>query len=485
MPYLTDRDVRELRKDIKKLMDDWEVPGLSISIVKDDDVILTEGFGYRDLHQKLPVTDETLFPIGSASKAFTTTAVGILVDDGKLDWDTPVRHYLPEFALYDEVATERITLRDMACHRSGLPGHDLCWIQSKASHDELIARMKYLQPSCDFRTRWQYHNLMYITMGQVISKAAGEKWHEFIRGRIFSPLGMHRSNFYVETSKNLGDFSLPYGKLNGEVIQERYYPETEPDGAGSINSCARDLEKWLQFNLSRGRGLETSILSVQQIKEIHTPHMVVDGLTEFKELPLNTYGLGWCIQPYRGYKMIHHNGAIDGFRSMVSFMPDEGFGIAITMNQYAARPLEYIIRNLVFDRLLNLETIDWNMRYEQLSATSQMSTGTKQSVEDDSLRQNSIAPHPSEGYAGVYFDCGYGELEVVEQSGALQVVYNDMTFRAVHINDSTFQLNLEFPVRWASHATFHTDSTGIVEAVSIAMEKTPGVDAIRFTRMRK
>src|SRR5437660_2088944 len=196
---------------VYQVMQDWKVQGLAIAIIKDGEVILSRGFGKRDVANDLDVTPHTLFPIASCSKAFTTAALAVLADMGKLDWDTPVRVYMPEFKLLDPFATERMTPRDLVSHRSGLPRHDMAWYNASATRRELFERLQYLEPTKDFRSLWQYQNLMYMAAGYLVERITGQTWEEFVRQHLFAPLEMTASNFsIVETVEQAENFSHPY-----------------------------------------------------------------------------------------------------------------------------------------------------------------------------------------------------------------------------------------------------------------------------------
>jgi CubicO group peptidase (beta-lactamase class C family) len=261
-------------KFVNKQMDEWKVPGLAICILKDGKLIFSEGFGFRDIEKELPVTSNTLFAIGSCTKAFTATAMGILVDEGKLDWDTPVQTYLPQFRLDDTFASERMTPRDLVCHRSGLPRHDMVWYNSEASREELLNRLQYLKPSKDFRTTYQYQNLMFLTAGYMVGKITGTGWEKFIRTRLFDPLGMTDSNLSVELSKNSSDFAFPYIKKNGASIKIPFRNIDTMGPAGSINSSVTDMANWLLLNLSKGKIGDQQIISENSLLEIHSPQMI-------------------------------------------------------------------------------------------------------------------------------------------------------------------------------------------------------------------
>src|SRR5215813_2141415 len=199
-------------------MKKFDVPGMAIAIVKGKDIIYTKGFGYRDVEKQLPVTPDTLFAIGSSSKAFTTFVLGTLVDEGKIEWDKPLRNYIPWFRLYNESMGERLTPRDLVTHRSGLPRHDLVWYNNYgASRKWLVERLAYLEPSADLREKFQYNNLMFLTAGYLSEVITGKTWEENVRERILDPLGMARTNFSVLDSQKDQDFAQPYRKREGKV----------------------------------------------------------------------------------------------------------------------------------------------------------------------------------------------------------------------------------------------------------------------------
>ncbi|MBO0777821.1 MAG: beta-lactamase family protein, partial [Ktedonobacteraceae bacterium] len=208
---------------VQTTMQEWQLPGLAIAIVKDSAVILSQGFGKRNVAEDLDVTPETLFAIGSCTKAFTATALGMLIDEEKLNWDTPVRQHLPAFKLCDAVASEQATARDLLSHRTGLPRHDMSWYRSSSTRDELFERLQYLEPSKGFRELWQYQNLMYMVAGYLVEVVSGQTWEDFVRQRIMEPLGMTGSNFATDASRQTSDYAMPYKKIKGEVRLVDFY----------------------------------------------------------------------------------------------------------------------------------------------------------------------------------------------------------------------------------------------------------------------
>ena len=238
---------------IEATLEDWKTPGMSLAVVVGNTVVLTKGYGYRDVENEIPVTPDTLFAIGSSSKAFTTFIMGLLVDQGQLDWDEPVASYLPDFKLFDEYATAHLTPRDMVCHRSGLPRHDLTWYNNKEiTRAGLVRRLRYLEPNEDLRAEWQYNNLMFLTAGYLVERLTGMSWEEAVSTRIFEPLGMERSNFSVLESQLDDDHALPYLEED-DVVREIAFRVIDVMGpAGSINSSANEMARWVKLHLNRG-----------------------------------------------------------------------------------------------------------------------------------------------------------------------------------------------------------------------------------------
>ncbi len=253
----------------------WKVPGLALAVVKDGEMVFARGFGKRDLTGGEAVTPQTIFAIGSSSKAFTAASLAMLVDEGKLNWDRPVREYIPFFKLYDTVASERITPRDLLIHNSGLPRHDLAWYRSSRSRKELVEGLRYLEPSKDFRSTWQYQNMMYATAGYLVECVSGLSWEDFVQQRIFAPLGM--SNSYVnDTSarEHTTNYSLPYREKDGEIQQIPFYSHWQALGpAGSIHSNVEDLCKWLLLHLNKGKVGDRQLISEGQMTQLHSPQM--------------------------------------------------------------------------------------------------------------------------------------------------------------------------------------------------------------------
>src|SRR6185369_1636063 len=274
-PNLSDFD-----EYVKRTMQDWKVPGAAIAVIKDGKVILSKGYGLRDVKNNLPVTEQTLFPIASITKSFTVATLGTLATEGKLDWDKPVRDYLPDFRLYDEVLTSRVTPRDLVTHRTGLPRHDATWYRFGLTREEMYSRLRYLEPSRDLRREFQYNNLMFMTAGYLAGKLSGATWEDAVKARIFGPLGMKSSGFdFGESFKTASDVAHPYRKDDKEEIHEApiYEGDRALGPAGTIVSNLADLTQYLLMYLNHGKHENQQIISVGDIRQMVSPQMIIHG----------------------------------------------------------------------------------------------------------------------------------------------------------------------------------------------------------------
>ncbi len=460
----------------------WHVPGIGMAIVKDGEVILADGFGLRDVEQGLPVTGQTLFAIGSATKAFTTMGMALLVDEGKLDWDKPVREYLPWLRLHDALATERLTPRDMVTHRSGLPRHDLMWYNSSFGREDIIRRLRHLVPSKDFRTFWQYQNIMYLTAGYLSGQLAGGSWEDLIKERIFDQLGMHDSNFSVEESQKQTDHSLPYRynylKDDAELKRIPFRNIDTAGPAGSINSNVTDMAKWLQLHLNGGKLADKQFVTEANLKQMHAPQMVIQQPSKFPEMPFSCYGMGWFIEPYRGYNMVHHGGNIDGFSALVTFMPEQKIGMVILSNLNGT-PLPTVLALSVYDRLLGLDPIDWNERFMGEIEKARKASQDKEQKSSAERKTGTTPSHALADYAGSYEHPGYGTLEVGLVDDKLQLVYNELTMQMSHYHYDVFEAkHEEFDMTML--AAFTGDLKGNIHTIAVPLE--PTLEPIVFER---
>ena len=451
-------------------MQDWKVPGLAIAVVKDGAVVMAEGFGRRDVARGLAVTPRTLFAIASCTKAFTTMGMAMLADDGRLDWDTPVKTYLPTFAMHDPFATERMTPRDLVTHRSGLPGHDLMWYRTAYTRREIVDRLRYLEPTRDFRSVWQYQNLMYMTAGYLVGHLAGHSWEDFTRARILQPLGMSGSNLSVTESQAADDAALPYTEEQEEVRQIPFRNMDTDGPAGGINSSVAEMSAWLLLHLNQGRHGEHRLVSDGQMAEMHAPQMVVPGPSKHDELASTSYGLGWAIGAYRGHRTIAHVGGIDGFSALVTLLPQARIGVVVLTN-LNGNPVPSILAYNVYDRLLGLDQVPWSERFKQEHAAFKEAAEQGKAKGEADRVPNTQPSHTLDQYAGAFEHPAYGIVAVARAGDQLQATYNAITSPLTHYHYDIFEF------RWQAggtpmKVTFFTNVKGAIDSLAAPFEST-------------
>jgi CubicO group peptidase (beta-lactamase class C family) len=474
------QEIKGLNEFINKLMDEWKVPGLSIAIVKDEEVILSQGFGPKSRKDDLEVTPETLFAIGSCTKAFTAVSMGILVDEGRVEWDKPVREYLPDFKMHDPYVTENMTPRDLLTHRSGLPRHDLLWYGSSLTRKELCDRLQYLEPSKGFRAFYQYQNLMYMTAGYLVGQVAGSTWEEFVQKRILDPLDMANTNFSVTKSQESSDFALPYAEVKDGVDEIPFKNIDAMGPAGSINSSVTDMAKWLLLNLDKGKHGEEQIISEGSLDQIYAPQIVMQEPIKHEELLYPTYGMGWAILTYRGHHILSHGGGIDGFSAQVSLIPREGVGMVILTNM-GGTPIPSIIAFNLYDRFLGLDEIPWNQRIrDEVTENKKNAEEAKKKAEAD--RKTGTQPsHPLKDYTGTFQHPAYGAISIEVEDDHLKMTYNSTPLPLEHYHYDTFQGKSSL-FSGGMKFTFPNDVHGNISSISAPLESA--VKDIVFTRIQ-
>jgi CubicO group peptidase (beta-lactamase class C family) len=467
--------MQALRTFIEEQRELWEVPGLAVGVVRGGEVLLSEGFGTRELGTQAPVSARTIFPIGSTTKSFTAAAVGALVDDGALDWDRPVRDDLPGFAMHDAVATERTTVRDLLSHRSGLPRHEFVWLgHPDRSRADLVRRLRYLPLSKDIREAFQYSNLGYVTAGHLIELASGMPWEEFVLTRLLKPLGMKRSILSVAETQRDDDFSQPHER-RGDAIGRIPFREFDQIGpAGGINSCIDDMLRYIQAQLGDGAG----VFSSNAIAQMHGGQITIPEDRSFPESTRYAYGLGWLVGQYRGHRIVEHNGGVDGFLADCMMLPDDGIGVVVLTNFWSF--IGPAIAYRAFDELLGLEPVDWSTRFKgRLDAAR---AAQKQATNEQKRVADAPPLRPLEDYAGDYEHPGYGTVSIAVEDGALVPRFGTLELSLTHRHHDVFDLEwhelAEQEIRFV--LTFLTGPDGDVVALTVPFEET--VEPIRFER---
>ena len=467
---------------ISCMLKQWGAPGLAVSILNENQTIYSDGIGYRNIEKNLEMTKDTMHPIASCSKSFTSTAIAMLVDEGKLNWSTPVAEYLPQFKMKDPIASRLVTITDLLSHRTGLPRHDMVWVDNLFKYDQILERL-------------QYCNLTFLAAAIVVEKLSGKRFADFISKRVFKPLGMNDSNFSVDAMRKTENYATPYTidyKANEfNLIECEYVVYDSLTGAGSINASTNDVGKWLRFHLSDGRVGNKQLVSPENLKVTYTPGLDATGCPESMKTILSriypeqtwfnmdSWALGWMNQIYRGHKIISHGGILDGSRSLMVFDPVKGIGVNVIVNQsdtFVASAVSYAI----LDRLLGLDPVNWREVFEPIEENLHIVIRDSGKHSQLLRKKNTSPNHNLEDYVGKYYHPGYGVLEAILTDGALRAKHGTAEYPLEHYHYDTFQYAIN---RWEFREllTFHMDVYGDISGVTIKLEEK--LPPIMFRRL--
>jgi CubicO group peptidase (beta-lactamase class C family) len=406
-----------------RVLKDWHAAGFAVAVVRKNEVIYAKGFGYRDYENKLPVTPHTLFAIGSCTKAFTASLIGLLQKDGKVDIDKPVRDYLPALKFNNDAMNNTVTLRDMMCHRTGLSRHDYVWyFFNTPSRDSLLQRIQYMEPDAGIREKWQYNNFMFFAQGAVVEKLSGKTWEENVAEKLFQPLEMKESDFSVADMAKSTDASLGYTVKKDSLLKKMdYYNISAMGPAGSINSNVTDMSNWVITWINGGKFGGKEILPASYVNQAMSVQMATGGGIPEKESPdiyFSGYGFGWFLSSYKGHYMVEHGGNINGFSANTCFFPSDSIGIVVLSNQNASY-VPGIVRNLIADKVLHLEYKDWET---SLKETNDKNNATAKDAKKNMISTQKSGTHPSHelaDYTGFFTDPGTGSFEITLRHDSL------------------------------------------------------------------
>lgn len=420
-PSPPDKRLIGLDTALSKLLKDWHAAGFAVAIVEKNKIVYSKGFGYRDYEKKLPVTSNTLFAIGSCTKAFTASLLGILEKQERLKLDDKVTDVLPGFHFFNKEMDNTITLRDLMTHRTGMPRHDLSWyLFNTSSHDSLMKRIQYQEPSAGIREKWQYNNFMFLLQGIVSEKLWGRTWEESIRTQLLNPLGMQRSTTDIHVMEKDADASKGYiVKKDSLITAVDYYNINGMGPAGSINSSVDEMAKWLMLWIQGGKFNGKEILSSGYVNQAMGSQMVIGAGVPGKENPdihFSNYGLGWFLNSYRGHYRVEHGGNIDGFSASTCFFPSDSIGIVVLSNQNGSE-VPTLARNIIADRMLRLSYINWSGIRKK--ASDEAAAQQKKNASKPANHTGTRPSHTASAYAGSYTNAGYGTISVINRGDSL------------------------------------------------------------------
>jgi CubicO group peptidase (beta-lactamase class C family) len=402
----------------------WGAPGLGIAVVHDDRVVFQGGFGVRSLATGEPVDENTLFHVGSTTKAFAAAALGILADEGGIGWNDRIIDHMPGFRVADPYVTLELNVVDILTHRSGIEGTDLAWVLGMTP-DEVVARLPHAGQAAPFRTVWAYNNGMYVLSGELVEAVSGQPFTSFVRERIFSPLGMDRTTGPVEEIAQRSNVAISHAMVDGEMTPIGLTDQYQTGAAGSFYSSAADYSAWLRMWLNEGRFEDRQILSPESVGMAFTPHMVLPGTGIYPAAReagahMLAYGLAWFLQTYRGERVVMHTGSIDGMSAIVGLMPDHELGMVAFINADHIE-LRHALMYEVFDRVLGGERRDWSTDLKVLFDGLHEQAEAAQAKARAAAKGNGDPALPLERYAGLYRHPLFGDFRVALNDGQLRL----------------------------------------------------------------
>jgi CubicO group peptidase (beta-lactamase class C family) len=465
---------------VDRAMREFEVPGLALAVVKDDAVVVAKGYGVRKLGEPAGVNAKTLFGIASNTKVFTATALGMLVEEKKIEWDAPVVRYLPSFAMFDPYVTRELTVRDLLVHRSGLglgAGDLLWWPPSTYDRKEIARRLRFIRPAASFRSAYAYDNVLYLVAGEVIEAIGGRSWEDFVQSRILAKVGMTGSNVRHSAAAAGGNVAAPHAPIDGKVRAIVPFASDNTNPAGGINSSAEDMAKWLRVLLAHGKLADRTRLysedTWRQLTTLVTPMPINPLPPEVAPLApaFNGYGLGLVVRDYRGHKALMHTGGLPGYVSRVAWVPDANVGVAVLTNQESEAAFDAIALH-VLDHYLGAPAFDWIDGFAKVvkrMQTANADSATRSAAARDTSSKPSLAPAM---YAGTYRDGWYGDVAIAEQGGRLTIAFSHtpaLSGTLEHFQHDTFIARWhDRELRADAYVTFALNPDGSIDQVKMA-----------------
>lgn len=461
------QEISEQKVDVlvEKTLETFNVPGIAVGIVHNGNLVLAKGYGLANIETGEKVNADTNFGIASNSKAFTTTAIALLIDEGKINWDDKVKKYIPEFKMYNDYVTEEFTIRDLVTHRSGLglgAGDLMVWPDG---HDftprDIIQNIQFLKPVSDFRSKYDYDNLLYIIAGVVIERVSGMSWTDFIQNKFLEPLEMNRTAPNWNTLKDKSNAIAPHVPIDGNLkVIDRY---TNPifDAAAGIYSNVNDLTKWVQFQLNYGKTKEgIQLVSEERMRELSKPQTLMPVTTKEPYHSLfRAYGLGFVVEDMAGKLQVSHTGGLEGIVTQIILFPQLDLGIIVLTNQQEGAAF-MAVSNTIKDFYLGLPERDWVKEYDELISQRRGDADKITSEVWETVEKNKKSKQPdTKDLIGTYQDNWFGEIRISIEKGKLRFTSKrsgQLKGEMFYYQDNTYA------VKW-DNAYLHADAFVFVQ----------------------
>ncbi|MGB5700992.1 serine hydrolase [Muriicola sp.] len=439
----TDKRLKGVEKELNAILEVTKAPGFAVAVVEGQKVLYAKGFGYSDYENKIPADANTLYAIGSSTKAFTSAILGQLRQEDKLSFeDSPIKH-IPELRFYNDEMNNGIIIKDLMSHRTGLPRHDFSWyLFPTDSRDSLMMRIEHQEPFTGVRKQWYYNNFMFLAQGVIAEKITGKPWEENIEERFFKPLGMNRSNTRIQEMKESSNAALGYELKKDSIISKMdYYDIAAMSPAGSINSSVNDMSKWVRSWINNGKNGDAQILPEAYLKEAISSQMVVgSGLPdkEFPDMHMSNYGYGWFLSSYRGHYRVEHGGNIDGFSANVAFFPTDSLGIVVLTNQNGSA-VPSLVRNTMADRFLKEGKTNWADDFKARQEKAKIAEAEAKANESSNKISGTKPSHILQQYTGKYANPGYGEFRIDNRNDSLIAIFKLNSYYLKHRHYDVFE----------------------------------------------
>lgn len=468
-----------------QLLQAWNAPGIGVGVVAGDQLLFARGYGYRDYGRQLPFTPQTLCPIASNTKLFTAVAAGLLVEEGKLTWDNPLREAIPTLRFATPELTNSVTLRDLLAHRTGITRHDGLWYQRDTlTRADIFNRLQYLTPAAPLRQMFLYNNLMYATVGYIIELLSGQTWEEFVHSRIFTPLAMPNAVYTIAEMQQRSDYGVPFceKRESDELYQIPYYDEIKPAApAGAIIANLTELAHWLAALMNDGHYGGQPILPSHVLKETLAPAIAEPnflGETQGWWEALNAvYGMGRAMEVYRGHLLTKHGGNIDGFHSQISFLPQEKLGVIVFVIGDHCAVLADVLTYKLYERILGMNETPWSERWLEVRRKDKAAGKEARAKAGAEHVPNTNPSHPLADYVGEYDHPAYGLLQIEENADGLHFHFGRIQLPLSHFHYDRFDTpDDERLGKWSLN--FRTNPQGDIDQVAMGLDQ----GEVTFTR---